>query len=172
MIPIRTPSEILKGQRHVPEHLRQSAVLIRFREEHPRWSTSPEFLRIHLQQIHLQDGEQQSYMAEVFQPHRVGPKRCPKCNQFMHQVSESWSKCRNASCQIFDKRVMHGPLVGVVNVLIFDDFVVGKDERGRELINACLLVLDRRYNETTLAAVYRTAEALAESLGKPLANPA
>jgi hypothetical protein len=32
--------------------------------------------------------------------------------------------------------------------------------------------MDRRYDETTLAAVYRTAEALAEFLERPLANPA
>ena len=81
MIPAvtRGPKDLLRGQRHIPEQLRQSVVLIEFRKPIPRWKVS-EFLRIHLQRMQLERGEQSAFMAEVFQPHRVGPKPCPKCN--------------------------------------------------------------------------------------------
>ena len=167
----RGPKELLRGQRHLPAHLRQSVVLIAFRKPVPRYRVS-EFLRIHLQRMQLEKGEYSSYMPEVFQPHRVGPKPCPKCGNIMQPMSESWSKCNCAGCEIFQRRVMHGPLIGVINVLTWTDSVVGHTETGEELVQNCGLVLDRRYDETTLAAVYRTAEALAENLESPLANPA
>lgn len=168
---IRGPKELLRGQRHLPEDLRQSVVLLTFRQPLPRYVLS-EFLRIHLQRIQLERGEQSAFMPEVFQPHRVGPKPCPKCGNMMQPMSESWSKCNCPSCEIFQRRVMHGPLIGVVNVLTWTDSVVGHTPTGEELVKNCGLVLDRRYSETTLAAVYRTAEALAEFLERPLANPA
>ena len=173
MIPAvtRGPKELLRGQRNLPEQLRQSVVLIEFRKPIPRWKVS-EFLRIHLQRMQLERGEQSAFMAEVFQPHRVGPKPCPRCGNTMQPMSESWSKCNCAGCELFQKRVMHGPLIGVINVLTWTDSVTGHTETGEELVRNCGLVLDRRYDETTLAAVYRTAEALAENLEVPLANPA
>jgi hypothetical protein len=167
----RGPRELLRGQRHLPEDLRQSVVLLVFREPVPRYVVS-EFLRIHLQRVQLERGEQDSYMANVFQPHRVGPKPCPKCGNIMRPVSEAWSVCECAGCEIFRRRVMHGPLIGVINVLTWTDSVVGHTATGEELVKNCGLVLDRRYDETTLAAVYRTAEALAEHLGRNLENPA
>ena len=167
----RGPRELLRGQRHLPEDLRQSVVLLVFREPVPRYVVS-EFLRIHLQQMQLERGEQSAYMASVFQPHRVGPKPCPRCGNIMRPVAEAWSVCECAGCEIFQRRVMHGPLIGVINVLTWTDSVVGHTESGEELVKNCGLVLDRRYDETTLAAVYRTAEALAEFLGRNLANPA
>ncbi len=168
---LRGPRELLRGQRHLPEDLRQSVVLLTFREPLPRYVVS-QFLRIHLQRVQLERGEASAYLPEVFQPHRVGPKPCPKCANMMHPMSESWSKCANPACELFTKRVMHGPLIGVVNVLTWTDSVVGHTATGEELVKNCGLVMDRRYDETTLAAVYRTAEALAEFLERPLANPA
>lgn len=167
----RTPHELLRGQHRLPEDLRQHVVLLTFREPVARWKVS-EFLRIHLQRHQLERGEGEAFQADIFQPHRVGPKPCPKCERLMTPVSSAWSKCHNAKCENVGRRVIHGPLIGVINVLTWTDSVVGHTEHGEEIIAFCGLVMDRRYDETTLAAVYRTAEILGESIGAALANPA
>jgi len=167
----RKPHELLRGQHKLPENQRQHVVLLTFREAVPRWKVS-EFLRIHLQRHQLERGEGEAFQPEIFQPHRVGPKPCPKCNLVMAPMAESWSRCQNAKCENVGRRVIHGPLIGVINVLTWQDSVVGTTAHGEEIIAFCGLVLDRRYDETTLAAVYRTAEILGESIGATLANPA
>lgn len=167
----RTPQEMLRAQRRLPEDQRQHVVLIQFREPVPRWKVS-EFLRIHLQRHQLERGEGEAFQPEIFQPHRVGPKRCPKCDRVMSPLSTAFSKCHNAKCEIFGKRVIHGPLIGVINVLTWTDSVVETTEHEEEIIKFCGLVMDRRYDATTLAAVYRTAEILGESIGASLENPA
>lgn len=164
----------LKMQGQLARWLRQSCVLLKFKEPISR-SRTGEFLLIRLSEFMKQNGEGRFYKVDIFQPHRAGRQICPACRQVMARISESTLKCVNAKCDNFQLRNRIGPCRGVVKVLTFPDFVVdtqrihlppdldGKPQwRDVEYVNACVLVLDRRYKESVLAGIYRTAGILCE----------
>ena len=177
-----TLRDLLKGQNQLPENLRQNIVRIDFIEPIDARGVN-EFHRIGLREQHLQRGEHDKgedtfYMAEVFQPHRAGVKHCPACNGINRQRSETVSICENAQCSLFSRPNQDGPLRGVVQILIPSDFLIEGDmipavnrkgqvigQRRRRLTRGALLVLDRRYPQEVLAAVFRSAKELAELHG-------
>ena len=55
---------------------------------------------------------------------------------------------------------------GVVGVEVAPDWIINPHEpKAQQLITGCLLVMDRRYREEVLAAVYRTAGMVADDIG-------
>mgnify|MGYP006969344514 FL=1 len=197
-------ADMVAGNRELPEKLRESAVLLSFAEP-IKSSRAGEFLRLHMTPNMLLDGEEEFYEVDVFQPDRADAKLCRACGDRMRRISPVLSSCSNPKCAARGKRVHDGPVRGVIDVLVFPDFVVETttetvyvpDPSGAptladvlsrrvktsqvkaqpriaqtvsvEWIDRCVLVLDRRYNPMTLAAVYRTAGTLCDMFGWRLA---
>lgn len=163
----------LTNNRLLPDRLKQSCILLRFASPIPRHKTA-EFYRVSPSPVMSATGEQRPYLAEKFQPQRTGLQRCPTCRRPMVRLADNDWRCHTRGCvQIAgglagrsNADICHamGPVRGVVKVMIFDDFVTHV-ENGIEQVNGCLLVLDRRYPQSTLAAYYRTAGTLGELLG-------
>lgn len=186
-IEILTPiSKLLAGQRLVPEQMRQNCLLLRFADPVPASLTS-DFYRIHLTPD-LLDGklsEAEFYKAEIFQPSRSRKslKQCRRCMQPMAQATVQYWKCQNRKCENVGRLVHSGPVRGVIDLRIQDDWIVDRktipvvldgqatDVHGVPLtctqvtVKACLLILDRRYDDIVLAAVYRTAGAICDQYG-------
>lgn len=189
----------------LPDTLRQSCVLLTFGQP-VRSANTGEFLRIHLTPGMMQDGEESFYLAEQFQPHRCQVRLCTGCGGRLDRIAEQYAVCRAPACRLRGKRVAFGPVRGVVDVLVFPDFVVDRtveqfpvpdpaaqpptladflhrrvsrsslrrtptilQDRMVEWVDRCLLVLDRRYNDRTLASVYRTAGEICDMRGWSLA---
>ncbi len=166
-----TLRELLKNQRQLAPNDQQSKVLLQFSKPIPRGMIG-EFYRIQLTQRMAAGGEDEFYEAEIFQPHRVGPQNCPRCRQQVAQVSQTYTRCTNRSCELYGRTIVSGPRRGVVAVVTAPDFVVDrqmKDVCGRqvaaEYLDRAILVLDRRYHPDVLAAVYRTAGQLCDLYG-------
>ena len=207
MIVAPSSQQMISGNQQLPDKLKNSCVLLTF--AHPiRSSSVGEFFRIHLTEQMQGDGEESFYLAEQFQPHRVTDhKLCPRCAQRLDRIAQSIAVCRNSRCPNQGEKVYIGPVRGVIQVMVFPDFVVDRVTetirvpdpsynppkledflhrrvmRGEfrrtpmvqreitiELVNRCLLVLDRRYNDRTLAAVYRTAGEICDIRGWKLAE--
>lgn len=154
--------DLLKDQRFVSPEFNQSCIILRFAEPIPRYAAA-EFLRIHLTKDMLARGEDAPFKPEIFQPDRVGLMPCATCGQTMARLSLFYTKCTNPKCRTFGHRVQNGPVQGVVDVLVFDEFITDigtATEPAR--IDRALLVLDRRYDDAVLQATYRTAGALCE----------
>ena len=157
-----TPAQILRGQQLVPDAVRQQMVLLQFAVPIPRWCVS-EFLRIHLTPGMLAGGEDDFCQPSVTQPHRVRPTQCAKCRSLL-LISGQWSGvCRNSACSLFGRVQQGGPKRGVVRVDVPSDAITRVDDR--EVVSSLLLVLDRRYREEVLAAVYRTAGHICDEWG-------
>lgn len=179
-----TDREILRRtQAAVPPEIRQNAILIEFSDPIDKRGAN-DFYRIGLTEVHLSKGENDQgedsfFMPEVFQPQRCGMKLCGGCRQLMDRRSLTVSLCRNPNCRLFNREVHDGPVRGVVRVDCPADYVVGVrtvnavTRKGRVLpqtieivlTRGVLLILDRRYPESVLAAVWRTAKALGELKG-------
>lgn len=154
--------DLLRNQRYVAPEFNQSAILLTFAEPIGRHMAG-EFLRIHLTREMLARGEDAPFMPEIFQPDRVDIKTCPHCGQAIAQLSLFYVKCVNKHCRAYLMRQQVGPVQGVIDVLVFDEFVVEQQtETQPARIDRCLLVLDRRYDDAVLQAVYRTCGALCE----------
>jgi len=167
--------ELLRANQSLPEHLRQSAVLLRFAAP-VRESMLGEFHRIHLTPAMLDGGEEAFHLAEVYQPDRVKQQRCPNCGHFLDRINPTLARCRNAACLQVDGTptsefaIITGPVRGVCKVLTFPDHIVENRPTivgGRPVpwVNACVLMLDRRYHPVVLAAIYRTAGQICEMNG-------
>jgi len=167
--------ELLKANAELPEHLRQVAVVLRFAEP-IKESACGEFLRIHLRPEQLAGGEDGFYLAEVYQPDRVRMLACPNCRQPMDRIAETLARCRNPACLQVDGTptsefaVVTGPMRGICQVVVFPDWIVEHRpavDGGRPVawVKACMLVLDRRYHPQVLAAIVRTAGAIADMNG-------
>lgn len=154
-----TDKTLLKDSRQLPDHLKGSIVLLRFAEPIPRIA-SHHFVRVRLSEKMLRDGESKAYRSEIVQPHRTGKRKCRICDRPRDEIDESTQVCGNPQCELFSKPVSCGTLQGVIKVLIAKDF---EEPDGR--LNAVGLILDRRYNEQTLAAIYRTAGMLCDQMG-------
>lgn len=178
--------KLLRLQKKLPVGLRGCAVVCAFKEEQPR-SFCDEFLRIHLTPGMLDAGEKSFYRAEVFQPQRTGRQLCSFCRIEMKQYSEVLYKCQNPGCMKADAH-FSGPIRGVIDIRTsFEayhrgikrdvDFFAGYYQHkisGKvvqsELVHGCLLILDRRYDELTLAQVLRTATLICDEFGVKILN--
>lgn len=182
-----TPHEMLALNRALPDALRDRSVAIEFQKPIPKHVTES-FYRIRLSRKMLAGGEEDFFMPEIAQPHRVGRQVCPTCGRDMQRISLTTYRCENTFCFQGDgtpsQSMAHisGPNRGVVSVRtefagwmqgreVDVSFLCGyetKDFQGRVLkvpiVRGCLLVLDRRYPPEVLAAVYRTAGILCEHL--------
>jgi hypothetical protein len=162
--------DLLKNQRYVAPDFNQSCLLLQFAEPIAR-AHAGEFLRIHLTRDMLIRGEDAPFLPEVFQPQRMGEQLCTRCQQPMARLSLFYTKCTNRGCDAYGMRHQNGPVQGVVDVLVFDEFVMEPaTETQPARIDRCLLVLDRRYDDAVLARVYRTCGVLCEFYGWKLAN--
>ena len=170
MSDLPTAIDLLRNQRYVAPDFDQSCILLAFTEPIPRYAAG-EFLRIHFTREMLSRGEYAPFRPEIFQPDRVGLMRCPSCGEALARLSMAFTKCVNRRCQAYGMRNQNGPLQGVVDVLVFDEFVVEPEtESEPSRIDRCLLVLDRRYDDEILARVYRTCGVLCEHKGWKLTN--
>lgn len=173
-----TSAELIKNNQAVPEPLRQSVVLLRFAEPIRR-SEAGEFLRIQLSSAMRAGGEDDFYQTSIAQPHRAGKQKCSRCGTLMKRMGMRDHRCQNSSCRLDDGRPTMtvsqyaGPLRGVVKIGVAPDFVHHTElytiADGRtfhiQYIDKVALMLDRRYHENVLAAVYRTAGELCELRG-------
>jgi len=171
-------SKLIKGNRDLPSDKKQSMVLLTFGRPIPR-ALAGDFLRIHLSPAMKGGGEDEFHDVGLAQPHRSGPQRCMRCGQYMRQVSVTGYRCGNGQCRdecgrpSALKTQYAGPLRGVVKLMIAPDFVSHRETKTRstgevyvsEWLNRLILVLDRRYHEVVLAAVYRTAGELCDMRG-------
>lgn len=179
-----TDQEILrKTQAAVPADCRGHMVLIEFSDPIDKRKAS-HFYRIGLTEIHLSKGEndrgdESFFQPEIFQPQRCGPKICEGCGGLNEPRSMTVSICRNPACGFVGREIVDGPVRGVIRVDCPADYVaetIRKNPRDRfgriladqieiVLTRGVVLILDRRYPESVVAAVWRTAKALGEMYG-------
>ena len=150
---------ILAGNRDLPSDVRQSVVMLRFAEPIPR-VFAYHFVRVRLSDQMFGDGEDGFFQASVIQPHRVAIRPCRSCDTERVRVGQTTQMCPNSSCPYCGVEVECGPLRGVVKVGLSPEF---EAPDGR--LDRLALILDRRYNEKTLANVYRTAGELCDIMG-------
>lgn len=149
-----TLRDLLAGQQRLPLDMRANAVYVEFDTPVPEYRTG-EFMRIRLTPEMLSGGASKFFRPEVYQTHRVKPQNCPGCRKIMREVAEHRWKCENPKCSNYRREHRAGPVRGVVRVLTFPDHIVEDPERGT-LATACVVVLDRQYEDVVLAAVKRT----------------
>jgi hypothetical protein len=154
--------ELLHANRQLPEGVQQSMVMIRFAKPVFK-SHALEFMRIHLTAAMLSGGEGDFYQAELFAKERMLKQECPRCRRPERPLSTWLWVCVNPQCSRFQAKHDVKPPRGVVQVLIPSDAISVRD--GIEHMDKCVLVLDRRYRQNVLAAVYRTAGNLADEIG-------
>lgn len=159
---LASAAQILKANRSLPAAARQNMVLLRFAAPIPK-AFAWEFLRIRLTHQMLAGGEDEFFHAEVHQPQHALAKHCSACNHSLTLVGPYRGLCANAACVRYRREETHSPKRGVVRVLIPSDHLQLVD--GREVCGSIVLVLDRRYREEVLAAVYRTAGMICDDLG-------
>lgn len=180
--------EILRLNRALPDGLRQSSVVLQFATPVP-YRHLWELRRIHLTPAMLSGGESDFHQPEIVQRHRVCRQVCTMCGGTLQRVAEYDYRCLNPHCRQESGRptstLIQGiePHRGVVQVAKeFEaehqgrrktiSFVAGVehyrigDRRRQDVIcSGCLLVLDRRYHDAVLCAVYRTAGQVADEQG-------
>lgn len=180
-----TNRDLLRENAMLPEHLKQCAVVLRFGHM-LKSSDIEQFYRIHLSREMLAGGEEDFYRPHIMQPERMGQVRCGKCGQYMEQFTLMQQRCMNPVCENRGLILVSGPVRGVHKVqasfeavhprtkkTVEVSFIVGHDTvQGPynrtvpvQLVNGCLVVLDRRYDATVLAAVKRTCGHLCDMKG-------
>jgi hypothetical protein len=156
-----THRELLRSQQMLPTPMRQNCLLIEFTKPIPEHRCG-EFMRVRFTAEMLAGGAKQFFKPSVFQPHRVAPAKCRSCNRQMRPFAEFRFKCENPACDAYRKEQRFGPAKGIVQVLTFDEHIHRDVERGN-LASACVLILDRQYDDDVLCAVKRTCLELAET---------
>ena len=164
-----TTAALLKHQQLLPENLRQSCVILVF-EEPINSALLNEFLTIRLNRLQKSQCEDGFYLVNRIQPERLGRKFCPHCSQQLFPMSLNEFVCRNTRCSFSATGgLVAGPRSGILAVRIAPEFIVRSEPResGRvtEYVDKAVLVLDRRYEDTALAGIVRTANAIAEERG-------
>lgn len=190
------PTDFLRHAADVAPDLRQRAVVIRFANP-VRMQDLEVFLTIHLTREMKAAGEEAAYKPEVFQPQRVRDRVCPLCYQAMTKVRPTAHRCTNPRCRTAEGRptsemaFMTGPLTGIVDVKVPPEWKVTEvteqvpcgltwdknagrmvqnvRSRSMPLVSGCVVILDRRYDDLTLAAVYRTCGLICDRQGWKLA---
>ena len=121
-------SQMIKNNKSLPDGKRNSHVLLKFLKPIKR-SAVREFFRIHLTPDMHSAGEEVKI-------HRGNKGQlCRRCGQQMDRPAEAWCMCRNDSCENAGKRVYTGEPRGVVNVLIFDEFISHTETVTEKLVN-------------------------------------
>lgn len=187
-IEILTPiHDLLKHQKHVRADMRQSSLLLAFDPSRPvPMSLTSDFYRIQLTPELKREGlgEKEFYRPELVQAGRMLKSReCKLCRGPMSQSALQCWKCVNRKCRNHGVLVESGPKRGVIDVHIMPNWVIDRqtveitlqgqthDAYGnlltveRAFVRACLLILDRRYDDVVLAAIYRTAGIVCDSYG-------
>ena len=176
-----TDRDLLKAQIELPEKLRSIAVRLRFSRAVPRRMVG-DFMRIQLTRGMLEAGEDEFWMAEVYQPDRARVGKCPACDKKQIPITSAIRKCDNPKCDIAGKPIRTGPVRGVVKVVVTDDDVIDREVKKvesksklfgttqafddiNEWIISCVLMLDRRYPDKTIASVVRTADKVCQEYG-------
>lgn len=121
-------SQMVKANKDLPEEKRNSHVLLKFQSPIKR-SMVREFFRIHL----TPDMHTQGEDVQVFRGNKG--QLCRRCGQMMDRPAEAWCICRNDRCENAGKRVHLGNPRGVVEVLIFPDFVSHTETVTEKLVN-------------------------------------
>lgn len=161
---------LLRHQQQLPEDIRQSCVMLVF-EEPINAALLNEFVTIRLTPTMQLRGEENFYMVNRVQPDRLGVKFCPKCRESLHPISLNEFQCVNRQCPVSGTAgVVAGPRTGVLGVRIAPEFVTRTEVspssgRSIEYVDRCVIVLDRRYDQDTLAGIFRTANWIAEERG-------
>lgn len=156
---------VIQADRDVPASLRGQLIVLRFAKPVPRY-VCEWFYRIRLTPELLARAEGKFHAIERFQPERRGGV-CPMCGGTMVRLSPTESRCINRACLLPSGEgtrgavIYDGPVRGVVKVLIAPEHVCGKYEFG-ELVQACVLALDRRYDDSVRVALWYVAGVLAE----------
>lgn len=158
-MPTTLERKVAADQLALPDEIRQSVVLLRFAEPIPR-SFCHHFVRIRLSEKMKASGEDRFYQLQIVQAHRAGLRPCRYCGGERSQQSETAQVCENPACSYHKVPVECGPLRGVLKLLVASDFIEDGDR-----LNAVGLILDRRYDDDTLAAVYRTAGQICDEMG-------
>ena len=157
-------SQILAGNRQLPQDKRQSMVMLRFLEPLPPFDRRHEFLRIHMSRAMLTGGEGGFYQPKITRPGLVGVQRCARCSQLMRRVGAWDWECMSRQCRSFRVKQVRKPPRGVIQLMI-PPGTLRVNQDGRECMTQLVLVLDRRYQQNVLAAVWRTAGMLCEETG-------
>ena len=159
-----TPAQLLRGQAALPNaDARQQMVLLNFAEPGIPRMFCGEFIRIHLTPAMLVGGEEEFWQPAIYQPQHALKDKCCRCNGPTKVVGQWLRECITPGCLRFGMSESHKPKQGVISVQVPSDRVHVVD--GRELVRTVVLVLDRRYREVILAAVYRTAGMLCDQYG-------
>jgi len=173
-----TIRDMLRANRSLPDDLKQSCVLLAFVIPIEHYHAS-EFLNIRLTRMMLAGGECDYYMSHRAQPDRIGDQQCVWCFEKMERTGAERFTCRTAGCMMIDKTgaafapayavdQWHGPTRGVVQTFVDPRFIthtVIRDGRPLDFTDRILLMLDRRYREEILCAIYRTAGQICDEKG-------
>jgi ribosomal protein L37AE/L43A len=168
-----TLTHMLRGQQHLSPDLRNSAVYVPFTKPVPI-AKLDEFMRVHLTEELLRLGEERFYRVELVQPHHSHGAKCANCRRLMQREGPGVWRCIKFGCTFPDgtpshcRTVMQGPKRGVVKIVRFADHEVC-GPNGTVEYTACVLHLDRRYDDKVIAAVLRTVCELGDEIDAPLA---
>lgn len=148
-----TTAALLSANLNLPSAVRQNMVKLDFVAPIPRLFVQ-EFMRIRFTSQMKLGGETPQHDARI----------CPKCRTgFFRKVSDVAATCFNPFCGTFEKPQNIARPQGVIQVLIPEDCITVVD--GRDVCSSLVLVLDRKYREEVLAAVYRTAGMICDNYG-------
>jgi len=127
-------AQYIKHNKELPEDKRQSHVLLKFAKP-IRVSQVKEFFRIHLSpEMHAQGEE--GFQTEILQGSRSQKGGlCKNCGQQMERPAEAWCICRNDYCKNAGRRVYTGKPRGVIDVLVFPDFICAVETETETLVN-------------------------------------
>lgn len=127
-----------------------------------------EFYRIHLYREQMDRGEESAFRAEIYQPEVVLQRKCRSCGRRMKRQDEWHFHCQHAECKLWGRMVNVKPKRGVMKILTpkFDGTRVNEHVLdGVKHYDSIVLVMDRRYDRSTLDTIHRTAGGLADILG-------
>jgi len=153
---------LLSNQVKLPPDKRYNHLLVEFEQPIAEYHCR-EFLRIGLSENMRIGAEELPFNVEVYKP-SLAPRKCVACAVQLSPRGLYRAVCENRKCQRQGKETNWQPTQGVQKLVYFDDFYTHVD-KGVEYVKACVLMLDRRYEEPVLAAIKRTACELGSEMG-------
>ena len=173
-----TVRDMIRANRTLPDELKQSCLLLAFRKPIECYG-SRAFLNIRFTPMMFAGGEDDYYMTHRVQEHRAGDQRCVWCHQTMKRTGLETYHCQTPNCHMIDKHGQpvrlgssigqwHGPVRGVIQAFVDPRFITHQVVRQNQPVDFCdrvLLMLDRRYRDEVLCAVYRTAGQICDEKG-------
>lgn len=184
------------NRRLMPE-LKQCAILCEWAEP-VSLPALQDLTRCRLFNWQWEKGEVNRHRPRLTDPDWVARQRCHVCGGKLVQIGENDRfVCRNARCIIRGKQVAKATVRGGVTSVLWNQAFVAfhkpaswqtpvdtgvlVDVRADEVetvekqipwLNRCIACLDRRYDASELAAIYRTIGCLADQKGWKLKQPA